>query len=78
MAATSARRTLVGRANVLTRHYGPDDERTREARRGARAAELAEHIQRIVAQAPPLTPEQITRLRDLLPPVPTPDGASNG
>lgn len=53
----------------LTRHRGPDDPEVLQAQRELRAASLEEHIRRVVDTAPPLTADQIDRLRALLPPV---------
>ena len=48
------------------RHRGADDPRSIEAVRVLRETMLGEHIQRIVDSAPPLTPEQRSRLAVLL------------
>jgi hypothetical protein len=48
------------------RHRGADDPRSMDAVRELRETMLAEHIQRIVAQAPPLSAEQRNRLAVLL------------
>lgn len=50
----------------LTQYRNPDDPELLDARRNLRAAKLAEHIARVVAEAPPLTPEQRDRLAILL------------
>ena len=42
----------------------------------ARDRAMEEHIRAVVESAPPLSPEQIQRLRDLLPPVSTQDYAT--
>ncbi len=39
-----------------------------EARRDLHATRLEEHVKRVVAQAPPLTPEQVARVVDPLRP----------
>lgn len=52
------------RIAVATRCGTPEDVTT--ARRDHAAATLADHIQRVVATAPPLTPEQTDRLSGLL------------
>jgi len=54
------------RLNALQRHRGPDDPATTAARLDLREAKLAEHIQNIVDQAPPLSSEQRARLAVLL------------
>ncbi|HEV8174337.1 MAG TPA: hypothetical protein VGP91_11890 [Actinoplanes sp.] len=51
----------------LTRSRPADDPDLLAARRDLRAARAEDYIQKVVAGAPPLTPEQIQRLRDLLP-----------
>lgn len=60
--AASAR----ARHNVLLRYRPADDPVVIEARRELRAAQLAEHIAKVVAQAPPLTNDQRNRLALLL------------
>lgn len=55
-----------GRSNVLKRHREPGDPAIAEAERDLRAAQLEDHIERVVAAAPPLTPEQRDRLALLL------------
>ena len=57
---------LRARKAVLTRHHGPDSPEVAELGRQLRAEKLAAAIAATVASAPPLTPEQITRLRALL------------
>lgn len=56
------------RVASLSRSREPDDPDLVAARRDLRAARLEEHIQRAVSAAPPLTPEQRTRLALLLQP----------
>jgi hypothetical protein len=51
---------------AITRHNGPEDPRLPELQRDLRAAMLEEHIQRVVAEAPPLTDDQRARLAGLL------------
>lgn len=65
-ALTQERRKAAARKAAFERHRGPDHPNTRFAARDLRAAELAEHIERIVDAAPPLTPEQRDRLALLL------------
>lgn len=43
-----------------------DEQAAAIAARDLRAQKLAEHIQRVVAEAPPLSPEQIAGLAGLL------------
>lgn len=50
----------------LTRSRAADDPELLTARRDLRAERLAEHIERTVAEAPPLTPEQLDQLKALL------------
>ena len=47
----------------------PDDPRYDEHRRGLAAALLTDYIERVLAQAPPLTDEQRSKLAELLRPV---------
>ena len=51
-----------------TRYHGPDASQTVLAKRDLRAANLAAYINRVVAEAPPLTDEQRDHLRALLSP----------
>lgn len=69
------RTRVVARLAATQRFHGPDDPRVHDLRRDLRAAELEEHITRLVDQAPPLTHEQVERLRSLLPPTAS-DGAA--
>jgi hypothetical protein len=69
MAAKSApRRTIAARIGGVEGRGGPDDPRLPELRRDLRAAELHEHIERLVSAAPPLTAQQRTELAALLAP----------
>lgn len=61
-------RTYSGRVNALKRHRPPDDPEIADAERDLRAASLADHIRRVVAAAPPLTPAQRERPALLLHP----------
>jgi hypothetical protein len=61
---TTERARLAG----LRRCRPADDPVVLEARRDLRAAKLATHIERCVAEAPPLTSEQLDRLALLLRP----------
>ena len=49
----------------LTRSRTADDPDLVEARRNLRAASLESHIQRVLAEAPPLSADQRTRLAGL-------------
>lgn len=50
----------------LSRSRPADDPDLLDARRDLRATRLAEHIARVVDEAPPLTPEQRDRLAVIL------------
>jgi len=66
-----------GRVAILTRHHGPDDPVTLDAKRDLEAVKLEEYIRRVVDQAPSLTADQRDRLAALLRPTGhTPDGAA--
>lgn len=67
-AKTPQRRRAAAVVGGIERQCGPDDPRLPELRRDLRAAELEEHVRRIVDQAPPLTPEQRDRIAVLLRP----------
>ena len=46
------------RVAALSRDRAPDDPELIEARRSLRADRLADHVRRVVAEAPPLSPSQ--------------------
>ncbi|MGO9297043.1 MAG: hypothetical protein ACLP52_24720 [Streptosporangiaceae bacterium] len=71
MTVASSKAKLAG----LVAHRDPADPAITEARRDLAAANLEQHIQRIITAAPELTPEQADRLRALLP---APAAAGNG
>ena len=50
----------------LTRSRTPDDPDLVEARRRLRAERLAEHVEKVLAELPPLTDEQCQRIVALL------------
>lgn len=54
------------RSRVATAHRKGDPEVIAAARRDHATATLAEHIQRVVAEAPELDPTQLDRLSALL------------
>ncbi|MCQ4364564.1 hypothetical protein KQR54_26145 [Mycobacterium gordonae] len=57
------------RAKLAGLHGRPtDDPEVEAARRDLAAAKAAEVIKKLVAQAPPFTPEQVAQLRVLLEP----------
>jgi len=60
--AVSARQ----RHNVLVRHRGADDPVTLDAKRDLEVIKLAEHIQHVVDDAPPLSEAQQSMLAGLL------------
>ncbi|MFI7426091.1 hypothetical protein ACIBPB_03815 [Micromonospora sp. NPDC049836] len=67
MAAKSQpRRNAAATVAIIERWHGPEDPRLPDLRRDLRAAELEEHIRRLVDTAPPLTHEQRARLAALL------------
>lgn len=61
---TSARAKVA----ALSRSRTPDDPEFIEARRTLAAANLEQHVARVVAEAPPLSPEQADRIAALLRP----------
>lgn len=61
--ATAHHRARVG---ALSRDRQPNDPELMEARRSLRAECLAEHVARVIAEAPPLSDEQLTRIAALL------------
>ncbi len=60
--------TERGRVAALSRSRPVDDPDLINARRALRAERLADRIEQVVAEAPPLTPEQLDRLAALLRP----------
>jgi hypothetical protein len=58
--------TERARLAALTRSRAADDPQLVEARRNLRAERLAEHVRRVVSEAPPLTEEQRARIAVLL------------
>lgn len=63
---SSSTRSTRGKLAVTVRDHGPDSPEAAHARRAHRVMGLEEHIAEVVASAPPLTSEQIERLRSLL------------
>ncbi len=61
------RLSLAGAVAAIEKHNGPADHRLPALRAELATEQLAEHIERIVSSAPPLTAEQADRLRSLLP-----------
>lgn len=61
-----SRRHAAARVGALSRSRQQGDPELIDARRDLRAAGLAEHIAKVVAEAPPLTAEQRDRLAVLL------------
>jgi hypothetical protein len=67
-AAAAHYRAKIGALSTAV-HAGyrrPDDPVLAQARRDLRAEILAEHVARVVAQAPPLSAEQVERIAALL------------
>lgn len=56
------------RVASLTRSRTADDPELIDARRRLRTERLAHHVQKVLAEAPPLTPEQRDRIARLLTP----------
>lgn len=54
------------RVAALSRDRTPDDPDLLAAKRDLRASRAEEYIERLVAEAPPLTPDQKSRLAVLL------------
>jgi nanoRNase/pAp phosphatase (c-di-AMP/oligoRNAs hydrolase) len=64
------------RVRALSRHRGPDHPDTLAASAELRTLTAEEYIRKVVAGAPPLTDEQIRRLRNLLAPAVTAEGGN--
>jgi hypothetical protein len=62
----TARHSARGKLAILTRFHPDDTEAIEAARRDYRAEDLAEHVKRVVDQAPALTFEQIGRITSIL------------
>ena len=60
------RTRIAGVVGAIERHHGGNDPRLPDLRRELRTLSLEEHIQRVVDEAPPLTPAQRDRLALLL------------
>lgn len=75
MSAVTKARSDLG---VKTRKLGPDHPDTIEARRTFRAEQTAAYIEKVLAEAPPLTDEQKIRLAELFRPstATTPSGVA--
>lgn len=76
MSQTPSWTTSRARVAALSRSRSADDPDLLNARRDLRAARLAQHVSRVVAEAPLLTDEQRERIAALLRPVPTTGGAA--
>lgn len=63
--ALSARNKLANTA----RHHSDDTAKIEDARRALAEAKITDYVERVVAEAPPLTEEQRVRLAELLRPV---------
>jgi hypothetical protein len=62
----SALHSKRGRVAILSRYRDADDIELIEARRDFWTEALADYVQRVVDQAPPLTNEQIGRITVIL------------
>jgi hypothetical protein len=71
VAGSPSPETAKHRARVagITLKRGADDPEVEMARRDLEVSKLADHIQRVLAQAPPLTGQQRAKLAELLRPV---------
>lgn len=73
---------LRGRIAGLTRavrngERGPDDPELLEAKQAFYTARISDYVNRILAEAPPLTDNQRAQLAELLAPAPRNGGAAN-
>jgi len=60
------RNRLGGRVRQLTRWHGPDAPQTIEAKQDLAEAQIQAAVAKVLAEAPPLRPEQADRLSVLL------------
>jgi len=58
-----------GRVAALSRSRSADDSELVDAKRSLAEKKIAAYVEKVLAQAPPLTDEQRTKLADLLRPV---------
>ena len=68
----SAQRRAAQRHNGLRRWLDKDDPKVEEAARDLRAAALVARVEKVVAEAPPLTDEQRLKIKMIL------DGGGDG
>ncbi|MGH3786576.1 MAG: hypothetical protein ACRDRG_08505 [Pseudonocardiaceae bacterium] len=61
-------RKVQARMAILSRHRPADDPELLEAKREYTSLMFEDHVERAVAMAPPLTPEQIATLRRIMGP----------
>jgi len=66
MAPSPATTHHRARIAALSRDREPDDPELLEARRSLRAVRLEEHVNKVLADWPPLTDEQLDRIAALL------------
>lgn len=62
----SEKASASGRLAIATRYHGPNAPQTLAARRDLAVAHVAASIEKHLADAPPLTDEQLARLHALL------------
>lgn len=72
-ASVAHHRAKIG---ALSRSRRPDDPELVDARRSLAAERITEHIEKILAEAPPLSDEQRTKLAELLRPARRNGGAA--
>lgn len=63
---STSKPTLQARAELGVATRLRDPERISAARRDLAAAKIQQYVERVVAEAPPLTPEQADRLAAIL------------
>ena len=66
MAISPAAAHHRARIAALSRDRDPNDPELVDARRSLRAETLAEHVSRVIAEAPPLSDDQLSRVAALL------------
>jgi len=62
-------RCIASRKAILTRHRPADDPELIKVSQDHAVMAIEEYVSRVVSSAPPLRPEQIERLRGLIPAV---------
>jgi len=66
VAKSQLQRLSIEKAQAYAPRTAPDPDRRTAASRALATEKIANYVERTLASAPPLTPEQVTRLAGLL------------